>query len=145
MNERWDWGLFIIRMNTFSWDISVKKVDTNITNILSNFAVQEICTLWILKGFLYQKLRRFFYKEWNFIFIVCQKCWQGKIEIKKIIFIIKLTWKSSIVWPHKWFVNQAKNIPVVLPSSTIKIWVKLAKEFMSYDRKYKQTDIKTKL
>ena len=35
--------------------------------------------------------------------------------------------------------NQALNIPVVLPSFKIKIWGKLVKGFMSYDRTYKQT------
>ena len=35
--------------------------------------------------------------------------------------------------------NQAKNIPVVLPSSPIKIWDKSAKGFPSYDRTNKQT------
>ena len=34
--------------------------------------------------------------------------------------------------------NQAKNIPVVLPSSPIKIWGKSVQWFLSYDRSYKQ-------
>ena len=36
--------------------------------------------------------------------------------------------------------NQAKNIPVVLSSSPIKIRSKSVKGFMIYDRRYKQTD-----
>ena len=36
--------------------------------------------------------------------------------------------------------NQAKNIPVGLPSSQVKIWGKLVQKFLIYDRKNKQTD-----
>jgi len=36
--------------------------------------------------------------------------------------------------------NQAKNIPVVLSSSPIKIWGKTVKVFMTYDWTYKQTN-----
>ena len=41
--------------------------------------------------------------------------------------------------------NQAKNIPVGLPSSPIKIWGKLVQGFLSYDRKNKQTDRQTEI
>ena len=36
--------------------------------------------------------------------------------------------------------NYFKNIPVVLPSTLIKIWGKSVKRFLSYDRTYKQTN-----
>ena len=36
--------------------------------------------------------------------------------------------------------NQAKNIPVGLPSSPIKIWGKSVQGFRSYERTIKQTD-----
>jgi len=36
--------------------------------------------------------------------------------------------------------NQAKNIPLAFPSSTIKLWDKLGKGFLSYDRTNKQTN-----
>ena len=39
----------------------------------------------------------------------------------------------------------AKNIPVVLPSSPLKILEKSVKGFMSYDRTSKQTDRQTEL
>ena len=39
--------------------------------------------------------------------------------------------------------QQAKNIPVVLPSSPIKIWDKSVKGFMSYDQINNQTEITT--
>ena len=41
------------------------------------------------------------------------------------------------------FLNHAKNIPVILRSSPIKIWGKLVKGFITYDRTYKPTDRKT--
>ena len=41
------------------------------------------------------------------------------------------------------FQNQAMNIPVVLPSSSIHIWGKLVKGFLSYDQTCKQTEIAT--
>ena len=39
--------------------------------------------------------------------------------------------------------NQVKNISVILPSSTIKLWDKSIRGFMSYDRTYKQIEITT--
>ena len=39
--------------------------------------------------------------------------------------------------------NQAKNIPVDLPSSPIKIWGKSVQGFLSYDRTKKQTNRQT--
>ena len=38
------------------------------------------------------------------------------------------------------FLIQDKNLPIVIPSSQIKIWGKSVKGFMSYDRTKKQTD-----
>jgi len=38
------------------------------------------------------------------------------------------------------FKNQDKNIPMVLPSSPIKIWGESVKGIISYDRTYKQTN-----
>ena len=58
-------------------------------------------------------------------------------------------------WTKKWsfpikvnplnldFSDQAKNIPVILPSFPIKTWGKSVQGFMSYDRIHKQTDITT--
>ena len=43
------------------------------------------------------------------------------------------------------FQIQAKNIPVGLPSSPIKIWGKLVQGFLSYDRTNKQTDRQTEI
>ena len=38
------------------------------------------------------------------------------------------------------FLNIAKNIPVVLQSSPIKIWGKSVKGFLTYDETYKETN-----
>jgi len=41
--------------------------------------------------------------------------------------------------------NQAKNIPVALPSSLIKIFGKSVQGFLSYDQTNKQTDTQTEI
>ena len=57
--------------------------------------------------------------------------------------------EPSFVWTLSFFstkvdllnlklLNQAKNIPVVHPGSSINIWGKSVKGFMSYDQTYKQ-------
>ena len=40
---------------------------------------------------------------------------------------------------NKELLNHAKNLPVVLTSSSVKIWGKSLKGFQSYDQTYKQT------
>ena len=57
-----------------------------------------------------------------------------------------IAWEPSFAWKLKFrfkitnFSSHVKNIPMVLPGSPIKIWGKLVKGFMSYDRTYKQSN-----
>ena len=63
-----------------------------------------------------------------------------------------LAWETRFAWNLNFskkkstnsinleLLNLAKNIPVVLPSSFIKIWSKLPKGFLSYYRTNKHTD-----
>ena len=63
---------------------------------------------------------------------------------------MKIAWEPSIDWNKKFLnkiVNQSTNIPVDLPSSPLKFWVKSIKGFMGYNQtfkqRYRQTEITT--